>query len=72
MVYLLKTKSGTHGYMAPEVLKREYSKEVDIWSCGVILYMLLSGQPPFRGTNTEKVKNCVVNWNGNVHIQIYI
>lgn len=42
---------GTPHFMAPEVVKREpYGKPVDVWGCGVILFILLSGCLPFYGT----------------------
>jgi calcium-dependent protein kinase len=42
-------------YIAPEVLKQNYDKKCDVWSCGVIMFILLSGYPPFGGDSEEEV-----------------
>ena len=49
---------GSSYYIAPEVLQQNYNEKCDLWSCGVILYMLLSSTPPFGGdTDEEIIKN---------------
>ena len=47
----LDEKLGTPYYIAPEVLQKNYGAKCDIWSIGVITYIILSGIPPFNGAS---------------------
>jgi calcium-dependent protein kinase len=51
----MQTKAGTAFFMAPEVIQGNYSNSCDMWSAGCILYLMLSGYPPFDGETQEEI-----------------
>mmetsp|Transcript_23609 Transcript_23609/g.23355 ORF Transcript_23609/g.23355 Transcript_23609/m.23355 type:complete len:282 (+) Transcript_23609:19-864(+) len=58
---VMHSLNGTPYYIAPEVLSGSYSHEIDCWSLGVIMYVMLSGTPPFNGKNNEEILMKVYN-----------
>jgi len=63
---VMTSRVGTSYYISPEVLAGAYDESCDLWSLGVILYIMLSGYPPFNGNTDmkiiEKVKKCAYNF----------
>lgn len=51
----LNSVLGTAYYIAPEVLRHDYNEKCDLWSCGVIMFILLSGTPPFGGKSDDEI-----------------
>ena len=56
----MHTVVGTPYYVAPEVLRGNYGKECDVWSLGVLLYVLLVGYPPFNGNSQQEIFKKIV------------
>ncbi|KAL3803550.1 hypothetical protein HJC23_014098 [Cyclotella cryptica] len=61
----MKNAVGTAYYMSPEVINGSYDKSCDLWSIGVVTYILLSGYPPFNGSNDAEIYSSVRR--GNLH-----
>lgn len=70
--FSMRTGVGTIWYMAPEIFQRSYSEKCDIWSAGVILYIMLASFPPFFGENKNEIKSEImaqkVSFEGKISI----
>jgi serine/threonine protein kinase len=54
---------GTSFYMSPELLKHKYTKSCDVWSVGIVAYILLCGYPPFNGSSDDKIHESILAGN---------
>ena len=70
---VMNSPNGTPYYIAPEVLKGSYTTQCDNWSMGVVMYIMLSGKPPFGGRSNKEIIDTVLKghysfnssvWNG--------
>ena len=57
----LTQELGTIYYIAPEVFKNNYNEHADVWSCGIILYIMLCGHPPFCGKSEDDIKHKIIH-----------
>jgi len=64
---VLTSVVGSAHYLAPEMIRQQYSKSVDIWSVGVLVYLMLFGRYPFDGNNDDiiisKIRKSKIEWN---------
>ena len=68
---VMKGEVGTLYYMAPEVIEGKYNEKCDVWSCGVILYIILTGHPPFFSKNEEKLKQKICSMKYNIDLPVF-
>ena len=67
----LDEKLGTPYYIAPEVLNKNYNEKCDIWSCGVITYILLGGYPPFIEQNQRELFKKIKRGQYEFHVEYW-
>jgi calcium-dependent protein kinase len=62
---------GTPYYIAPEVLNHQYGKECDVWSLGVMAYIILSGIPPFNGSSDADIMAAIKKGTFNFNAKVW-
>ena len=67
----MKTLVGTAYYMAPEVVKGIYDQKCDVWSAGVILYLMVSGVPPFNAESDDEITEKVMAMDYSFESEIF-
>ena len=67
-----RTFAGSNIYMAPEVLKADYNELCDLWSIGIILYILLIGVPPFHGKDNNEIYRAIKEGKYDTLNSVYI
>ena len=67
----MKGTVGTTFYMAPEVINGKYNEKCDIWACGVIMYIMLCGKPPFYSNDEEELKHKICSMKYDLNYKEY-
>lgn len=67
----MNSPNGTPYYIAPEVLKGSYTTQCDNWSMGVVMYIMLSGKPPFGGRSNKEIIDTVLKGNYSFNSSVW-
>jgi len=68
---VMNAPNGTPYYIAPEVLKGSYTTQCDNWSMGVVMFIMLSGKPPFGGRSNKEIIESVLKGNYNIQTPVW-